>query len=87
MAASGGDDLCPISDLPRYSCAHCSANAWVPETVGQRVSMTAKYRGRCALCEDPIRPGDQIRRVSGTMDWIHTSHDLDAERRPPNSAD
>ena len=49
-----------------------------PEQVGQRVSTAAKYLGRCAYCPDPIRPGQQIRRVSGTMDWIHTSHDLDA---------
>ena len=48
------------------------------EQVGQIVSTTAKYLGRCAYCPDPIRPGQQIGRVSATMDWIHTSHALDA---------
>lgn len=78
MAASGEDDRCPLTDLPRYSCGHCtSTDARPPEQVGQRVSTVAKYLGRCSYCPDPIRPGQQIRRVSGTMDWIHTSHDLD----------
>ena len=78
MAASGADDRCPLTDLPRYSCGHCTSTDVRPrEQVGQIVSMIAKYRGSCAYCDDPIRPGQQIRRVSGTMDWIHTSHDLD----------
>ena len=73
MAASGEDDRCPLTDLPPYSCGHCTGtDARPPEQVGQRVSTTAKYLGRCAYCDDPIRPGQQIRRVSGTMDWIHT---------------
>ena len=79
MAASGEDDRCPLTDLPRYSCGHCIGTDVRPhEQVGQVVSMTAKYLGRCAYRDDPIRPGQQIRRVSGTMDWIHTSRDLDA---------
>ena len=40
--------------------------------------MTARYDGRCVYCDDPIRPGDRIRRVADTMDWIHARHDLDA---------
>jgi hypothetical protein len=77
MASSGEDDRCPLTDLPRYSCGHCTG-ARPREQVGQIVSMTAKYMGSCAYCDDPIRPGQQIRRVSGTMDWIHVSHDRDA---------
>jgi hypothetical protein len=41
-------------------------------------TVTARYRGRCAYCDVPIRVGDKIRRVTNTTDWIHASHDLDA---------
>jgi hypothetical protein len=78
MATSSEDDLCPLTDLPRYSCGHCTGtDARAREGVGQRVTMTARYPGRCVYCDDPIRPGDRIRRVSGTNDWIHARHDLD----------
>ena len=81
MAASGEDDRCPLTDLPRYSCGHCigaDAPARDQQQVGRRISMTARYDGRCVYCDDPIRPGDRIRRVADTMDWIHARHDLDA---------
>ena len=86
MKASGEDDVCPITNLPRYRCDHCigtgaRARSQVGQTittVGQTITTTARYKGRCAYCDDPIRPGDRIRRVSNTMDWIHASHDLDA---------
>jgi hypothetical protein len=42
----------------------------------------ARYPGRCAYCDDPIRVGDPIRRVTDTMDWIHASHDLAEEVEP-----
>lgn len=79
MAASGADDLCPLTDLPRYSCGHCTGtDASAREPVARRVTMTARYPGRCACCDGPIRPGDRIRRAPDTVDWVHAGHDLDA---------
>lgn len=79
MAASGEDDLCPLTDLPRYSCGHCTGtDDRASEKVAARVTMTARYKGRCAYCDGPIRPGDRIRRVPDTIDWVHAGHDLDA---------
>jgi hypothetical protein len=59
MAASGENDLFSLSDLPRYSCGHCTGTD-AREQVGRRVTMTARYPGRCAYCDGPIRPGDFI---------------------------
>ena len=67
MAASGVDDLCPLTDLPRYSCGHCTGT-----------DASAREPGRCACCDGPIRPGDRIRRAPDTVDWVHAGHDLDA---------
>lgn len=34
--------------------------------------MRAEYHGHCDLCDDAIRPGDDIRRASGDPDsWQH----------------
>lgn len=34
--------------------------------------MRAEYRGHCDLCDDAIRPGDDIRRASDAPDsWQH----------------
>jgi hypothetical protein len=44
MAASG-EDLCPLTDLPRYSCGHCTgtdARAREQRQVGQRITMTTR---------------------------------------------
>ena len=81
MAASKEDDLCLVTNLPRYRCDHCigaDAPALARAQVSRTTTTTARYPGRCAYCNDPIRPGDRIRRVADTMDWIHASHDLDA---------
>jgi hypothetical protein len=80
MAASGEDDLCPLTDLPRYSCGHCTGtDARAREQVGRRVTKTARYKGRCRYCDDPIRPGDRVRRDPGRLGgWVHAGHDLDA---------
>lgn len=79
MAASGEDDLCPLTDLPRYSCGHCTGtDALARERVARPVTTTARYEGRCVYCDGPIRPGQRIRRVLDGVDWVHNSHDLDA---------
>lgn len=78
MAASGEDDLCPLTDLPRYSCGHCTGadlHARERVQVGRIITRTARYPGRCDYCGDPIRPGDRIRSDGGI--WIHASHGPD----------
>jgi hypothetical protein len=73
VAASGEDDRCPITDLPRYSCGHCfSTDPRAREQVGQIITRAARYPGRCDYCDGPIRPGDRIRADGGI--WIHASH-------------
>jgi hypothetical protein len=42
----------------------------------------AQHPGHCDLCDDRIRPGDDIRRASGALDsWVHADclGHLDAE--------
>ncbi len=80
MAASG-EDLCSITDLPRYSCGHCTgadASAREERQVGRPITMTARYPGRCGYCDGPIRPGDRIRADPDGGGWVHAGHDLDA---------
>jgi hypothetical protein len=81
VKASGEDDVCLVTNLPRYRCDHCTdtdAGARSRVTRTGTGTTIARYKGRCAYCDDPIQPGDPIRRVSNTMDRIHASHDLDA---------
>jgi hypothetical protein len=82
--AAGRVERCPISDLPAYSCSHCTGRtgdaelmaalteqdradeAWaVPGHTPDGPWVTARFRGSCASCRDPITPGDQIRRSAG----------------------
>jgi hypothetical protein len=79
MATSGEDDLCPLADLPRYSCGHCSGtDARAREQAGRRVTMTAPVRGPLRLLRRSDPPGDRIRRVPDGVDRVHAGHDLDA---------
>ena len=79
MAASGEDDLCPLTDLPRYSCGHCTGtDARARERVGRRITMTARYPGRCGYCDGSIRPGERIRADPGGVGYVHAGHDLEA---------
>lgn len=79
MKDSGEDDVCLVTNLPRYRCDHCigtDAPARA-QAVVRRVTTTARYQGHCAYCDGPILPGEQIRRARGTVDWVHADHDLD----------
>lgn len=50
---------CEWSDLPVSMCAHCrTPEDNQPSEPTQR--FTARYPGRCANCDDPIEPGDEI---------------------------
>lgn len=57
---------CPLTDLPVYSCGHCTgaqararaAEAHTPLPPGTRA--TARYPGRCPACDEPIQPGEMI---------------------------
>jgi hypothetical protein len=71
--------VCPLIGLPRCSCGHCTGtDAGAGERAGRRVTMTARYPGRCAYCDGPIRAGERIRRAPGGVDRVHAGHDLDA---------
>jgi hypothetical protein len=85
MATSSEDDQCPLTDLPRYSCGHCTGtDARARDRVGQRITMTARYTCRCVYCDDPVRPGDpkmhtvqnrlqhQHRPIHLTLSWLST---------------
>ena len=79
VAASDEDDLCPVTDLPRYSCGHCTGadpRARERLQIGRIITRTARYPGRCDYCDGPIRPGDRIRADGGI--WVHADHDLGA---------
>ena len=79
VKASGEDDVCLVTNLPRYRCDHCTdtdARTRARVTRTGTGTTIARYEGPCAYCDDRIQIGDPIRRVSNTMDWIHASHDL-----------
>jgi hypothetical protein len=66
VKASGEDDVCLVTNLPRYRCDHCiakdpSARAQVGRTI-TTITTTARYKGQCNYCHDPIEIGDRIRR-------------------------
>lgn len=80
MKASGEDDVCPITNLPRYRCDHCIGTdaPALARAVRRRGAVTARFEGPCAYCDGRIHLGQEIRRVPGTNDWAHVGHDLDA---------
>ena len=39
---------------------------------------TARYKGQCNYCHDPIEIGDRIRRDLDGVSWVHADHDLNA---------
>ena len=73
--------MCPVTDLPRCSCGHCTGadpRARERRQIGRPVTVTARYRGRCGYCDNPIRPGQRIRPdPDGGVDYVHASHDRD----------
>ena len=40
--------------------------------------MTARYKGLCNYCHDPIDPGERIRHDLDGVSWVHADHDLNA---------
>lgn len=77
MKASGEDDVCPITNLPRYRCDHCIGNdPSARAQISRTVTMTARYKGHCNYCNDPISPGERIRRDVDGVSWVHADHDL-----------
>jgi hypothetical protein len=82
VKASGEDDVCLVTNLPRYRCDHCiakdpSAGAQVGRTI-TTTTTTARYKGQCNYCHDPIEIGDRIRRDLDGVSWVHADHDLNA---------
>lgn len=69
------DPECPLSELPASQCAcpnHRGGTTPAEEvrTVGQ--SFEAAYRGVCARCDGPIRPGQTILRTPEAVpDYVH----------------
>ncbi|GEM_PF-3561833 len=81
MAASKEDDLCLITNLPRYRCDHCigtDARALARAQVGRTITTTARYAGHCDYCDGPISPGERVRRDLDGVSWVHADHDLNA---------
>ncbi len=67
MSAPGTEPVCPRTDLPQAWCAHCRGHdqpptATVAGELGQ--PFMARYDGRCALCDGPIRTGDITARLA-----------------------
>lgn len=76
--------MCLVTNLPRYRCDHCiakdpSARAQVGRTI-TTTTTTARYKGQCNYCRDPIEIGDRIRRDLDGVSWVHADHDLNARR-------
>jgi hypothetical protein len=68
------DDYCPVTELLRATCAHCTGrNGEPPEPVAGRgggpLWITAKFGGDCTGCGRLIRRGDQI-TPDGTGAWL-----------------
>lgn len=57
---------CDFSDLPVDGCSHCTGRRGVEDpgdyTIVNR--FTARYPGRCAICDLPFGDGDLIGRTS-----------------------
>lgn len=52
------DPVCDLTELPVSMCAHCrSQDLSEPEPLDW---FEAQYPGRCADCNRPIEPGDEI---------------------------
>jgi hypothetical protein len=82
VKASGEDDVCLVTNLPRYRCDHCiakdpGARAQVGRTI-TTTTTTARYKGQCNYCHDPIEIGDRIRRDLDGVSWVHADHDINA---------
>jgi hypothetical protein len=55
---------CPITDLPRYSCAHCK-QVELPDPTEDFVVgsvFKAQYNGLCAVCDGVLVSGTEIFR-------------------------
>jgi len=55
--------VCLVTNLPRYRCDDCiakdpSARAQVGRTI-TTTTTTARYKGQCNDCHDPIEIGDR----------------------------
>lgn len=65
-----GSDMfktCPVSDLPRYSCAHCKQAEPTDPTEGVGIAgplFAAEWDGVCAVCEKDFKAGSSIFRPS-----------------------
>lgn len=71
-------DRCALTDLPAYSCGHCTgadarARAAERETRAELPPGTriiARYQGRCAACDGPLRPGEVITADPEGHGWL-----------------
>lgn len=54
-----------------------SARAQAGRTI-TTTTTTARYKGQCNYCHDPIEIGDRIRRDLDGVSWVHADHDLNA---------
>ncbi len=56
------EERCEFSELYRSQCAHCRAKTTElsEEDIHFKLFTVAKWRGKCALCEDPLLPGMMI---------------------------
>jgi hypothetical protein len=80
MKANGEDDVCLVTNLPRYRCDHCiGTDAFArAQVISQTITITARYKGLCNYCHDPIDPGERIRHDLDGVSWVHADHDLHA---------
>ncbi len=62
------EPVCPRTDLPQAWCAHCRDHDQLPKvtlSTGEfGVPFQARYDGRCAVCDGPIRVGDVTARLA-----------------------
>jgi hypothetical protein len=64
-------DICPLTDLLRSACSHCTGRGeeLPPDPARSGPWITARYPGRCSGCTEPVTPGDRI-RGDGDGGWL-----------------
>src|SRR5436305_795781 len=68
---------CDRSDLPIASCAHCRGHELPaeleplePDVVDDRRVYVARAHHECGRCDEPIQPGDRVRRGGTRGGWL-----------------